>query len=62
MKNDQNQKKKEKWASETKHCFRIFIDFATNRVRKQYDKSSRQKLVSEQCDYEFEEHEENIAS
>ncbi len=47
MKNDQNQEKKEKWASEIKHFFRTFIDFATNRVEKQYDKLSRQKLVSE---------------
>ncbi len=47
---------------EIKHFFRIFIDFATNRVKKQCDKSSRQKLVSEQCDYEFEKHEKNIAS
>ncbi len=55
-------KKKKKWASEVKHFFRIFVDFATNRVKKQHDKSSRQKLVSEQCDYEFEEHEESTAS
>jgi hypothetical protein len=55
-------KNKKKWTSEIKHFFRIFIDFAMNRVKKQYDKSSRQKLVSEQCNYEFEEHEENIAS
>jgi hypothetical protein len=40
-------KKKKKWASEIKHFFRIFIDFATNRVEKQYNKSSRQKLVNE---------------
>ncbi len=40
-------KKKKKWASEIKHFFRIFIYFATNRVRKQYDKFSRQKFVSE---------------
>jgi hypothetical protein len=47
MKNDQNQEEKEKWASEVKHFSRTLIDFATNRVEKQYDKSSRQKLVSE---------------
>ncbi len=62
MKNDQSQKKKKKWAFEIKHFFRIFVDFATNRVKKQHDKSSGQKLVSEQCDYELEEHEESIAS
>ncbi len=62
MKSDQKSKKKEKWAFEIKHFFRIFVDFATNRVKKQHDKSSRQKFVSEQCDYEFEEHEKNIAS
>jgi hypothetical protein len=55
-------KKKKKWRFEIQHFFRIFIDFATNRVKKQYVKSSRQKLVSEQCDYEFEEHEKNITS
>jgi hypothetical protein len=47
MKNDQSQKEKKKWASEVKHFSRILIDFATNRVEKQYDKLSRQKLVSE---------------
>jgi hypothetical protein len=26
--------------------FRCFIDFATNRVKKQYDKLSRQKFVN----------------
>jgi hypothetical protein len=40
-------KKKKKWAFEIKHFFRIFIDFATNWVKKQHDKSSRQKLVNE---------------
>jgi hypothetical protein len=60
MKNDQNQEKKEKWTSEIKHFSRIFIDFATNRIKKQHDKSSRQKLVSEQWDYEFEEHEKAL--
>jgi hypothetical protein len=39
--------KKKKWASEIEHFFRIFIDLATNRVKKQYDKFSRQKLVNE---------------
>jgi hypothetical protein len=39
--------KKKKWTSEIKYFFRIFIDFATNRIEKQYDKFSRQKLVSE---------------
>jgi hypothetical protein len=62
MKNDQNQKKKKKWASKIKHFFRIFIDFATNRVEKQYDKFSRQKLVSEWCDHEFEKQEKSFAS
>jgi hypothetical protein len=47
MKSDQNQEKKEKLASEVKYFFRILIDFATNRVEKQYGKLSRQKLVSE---------------
>ncbi len=54
--------KKKKWAFEIKHFSRTFIDLATNRVKKQYDKFSRQKLMSEQCDYEFEEHEKSIAS
>jgi hypothetical protein len=62
MKNDQNQEEKKKRTSEIKHFSRIFIDFATNRVKKQYDKFSRQKLVSEQCDYELEKHEKSIAS
>jgi hypothetical protein len=53
---------KKKWAFEIKHFSRIFIDFATHRVKKQYDKLSRQKFVNEQCDYELEEHEKNIAS
>jgi hypothetical protein len=47
MKSDQSQEEKEKWAFEIRHFFRILIDFATNRVEKQYDKFSRQKLVSE---------------
>ncbi len=59
MKNNQNQKKNERLKSNI--FFRIFIDFATHRVRKQYGKFSWQKFVSAQCDYEFEEHEKNIA-
>jgi hypothetical protein len=47
MKNDQSQKEKEKWAFEIRHFFRILIDLATNRVKEQYDKFSRQKLMSE---------------
>ncbi len=62
MKSDQSQEEKEKWASEIEHFSRIFVDFATNRVKKQHEKSSRQKLVNEQCDHEFEEHEESTAS
>jgi hypothetical protein len=62
MKNNQNQKEKEKWAFKIRQFSRTFIDLTTNRVKKQYDKFSRQKLVSKQCDYELEEHEENIAS
>jgi hypothetical protein len=62
MKNDRFEKKKDRRKFKIKNASRITFDINANRRKQQHDELTRQKLVNERRDHEFEEHEKSIVA
>jgi hypothetical protein len=62
MKNDHFEEKKNRRKFKVKNVFWIIFDINANRRKQQHDELTRQKLVSERRNHEFEKHEKNIVA